>query len=280
MFVQFLNRYSGLILLATIVGCGTTQSQLATQQLLMSDAVDRSVERFDFAPLAGKKVYLDDKYMQTLKTMGFSVNSDYVLSAIRQQMFAAGCQLQDSQEHADYIVEARMGALATDGNEVVYGVPSNKSISSAASVLPNVPDIPALPEIAFAKRQEQLGAAKVAVFAYDRITRTPVWQSGTSVATSDAKDTWILGAGPFQSGTIYKGTRFAGSKLINPLQKKMASDEDAKRPSGVAISQEHTFPQPKLQQPQGVMIPTAQTAANSANNGDESSSAGFTTSGG
>jgi hypothetical protein len=267
------------ILLVSALGCGTTQSQMATQQLLMSDAVDRSVERFDFAPLAGKKVYLDGRYVETLKTIGF-VNSDYVVSAIRQQMFAAGCQLQESKDDADYVVEARVGALATDGHEVTYGIPPSKSISSAASVLPNVPDIPTMPEIALAKRQDQVGAAKVAVFAYDRITRVPVWQSGTSVAMSDAKNTWFLGAGPFQSGTIYKGTRFAGSKLMNPLNKKLAADDQTEPPTGVAISTEHTFPQPALQQPQGVMIPAAHTAAHSQSNGDESTSSGFAASGG
>ena len=31
---------------------------------------------------------------------------------------------------------------------------------------------------------------------------------------TDAKDTWILGAGPFQRGSIYDRTHFAGSKLL------------------------------------------------------------------
>jgi len=57
----------------------------------------------------------------------------------------------------------------------------------------------------------------VAVFAYHRETKIPVWQSGISVATSNARDTFILGVGPVQDGTIYHGTHFAGSRMQIPL---------------------------------------------------------------
>ena len=62
-----------------------------------------------------------------------------------------------------------------------------------------------------------MGAAKIAVFAYHRETRQPVWQSGIARASSSAKDTWLLGAGPFQSGTIHKQPKFAGERLDIPL---------------------------------------------------------------
>ena len=58
-------------------------------------------------------------------------------------------------------------------------------------------------------------AAKVAVFAYDRETREPLWQSGIAQAGSSARDTWILGVGPLQYGNIYNGTRFAGKRIRN-----------------------------------------------------------------
>jgi hypothetical protein len=199
-------------------GCGTTQSQLATQQLLLSDAVDRAVSRIDFLPLSGHSVFLDDRYVQTLRSQGVGfVNADYIVSSLRQQMLAAQCQLQDRADTADFVVEVRIGALGMDGHEVTYGIPPNSPLNSAVSVVPNTPNLPSIPEIALAKRNDQLAAAKVAVFAYDRETRTPVWQSGTSVALSDAKNVWVLGAGPFQRGSIYNGTRFAGSKLNIPL---------------------------------------------------------------
>ncbi len=64
------------------------------------------------------------------------------------------------------------------------------------------------------KRELKSGAAKVAVFAYDRQTHKAVWQSGIEQAGSNSRDTWVLGIGPFQHGTIYGATRFAGKRLF------------------------------------------------------------------
>jgi hypothetical protein len=202
--------------LTVLAGCGTTKSRTATEQLLMSDAVDRTIATIDFRPLSRQTVYLDTQYINAIKGIGF-VNADYVISALRQQMTAAGCLLEDKAEEADYIVEARLGALGTDGHQVTYGIPANTGLAAVADLVPTVPSIPLVPEISVAKKEDMMGAAKVALFAYHRESRQPVWQSGVAVATNNAKDAWIFGAGPFQFGTIYEGTQFAGSRLQFPL---------------------------------------------------------------
>ena len=92
-------------------------------------------------------------------------------------------------------------------------MPANNLLSSAASIIPGTPAVPTLPELSLAKRNEQMGAAKIGAFAYHRESGEPVWQSGIRQSSSTAKDVWVLGAGPIQSGNIYKKTRFAGSKL-------------------------------------------------------------------
>jgi hypothetical protein len=206
---------AGGLLLALLAGCGTTKTRNATEQLLMSDAVDRSIAVIDFAPLAGKAVYFDTKYLVVVKGVGF-VNAEYVTSALRQQMLASGCLLQDKPEDAEYVVEARIGALGTDAHDVTYGIPPSSGIAQAAEMLPNVPRVP-IPDISLARKEDLLGASKVAVFAYHRETKIPVWQSGISVATSNARDSFILGVGPVQDGTIYHGTHFAGSRMQIPL---------------------------------------------------------------
>lgn len=196
-------------------GCGNTLEHSATEQLLQSEAVDKAIASIDFRALEGQTVYFDTTYLKNFKGIGF-VNAEYVVSSMRQQMIAAGCLLQEKKDQADFIVEARIGALGSDRNEVVYGIPkSNPSgaISAAASAVGSVPPIPALPELALARKADQLAAAKIGAFAYHRESGRRVWQSGLSVATSTAKDTWLLGAGPFQSGTIYDGPRFAGSRI-------------------------------------------------------------------
>lgn len=204
----------GLVVLLT--GCGTTKRHTATEQLLISDAVDRSIARINFAPLAGQSVYFDTEFIKNYEGIGF-VNSNYVISALRQQMLAAGCRLQEKAEDAEYIVEARMGTLGNDEHEIVYGIPANNALAAAAAVVPNAPPMPAMPEISVARRNEQMGAAKIAAFAYHRDTRMPVWQSGLSIARATSKDTWLLGAGPFERGTIYEDVQFAGSRVRLPF---------------------------------------------------------------
>jgi len=211
-----------LALLISTTGCGTTKSFTATEQLLMSDAVDSTISKMDFRALTGHKVFLDTQYVvgagKVIPGVAMPanlVNSDYIISGLRQQLTAAGCMLVDTKELAEIVCEARCGALGTDGNSMVYGLPASNLLSTASSVFPGTPTLPTIPEISFAKREMKSAAAKVSVFAYDRETREPLWQSGIAQAGSSARDTWILGVGPLQYGSIYNGTRFAGRRLRN-----------------------------------------------------------------
>ncbi len=199
----------GLVAFAILLtsGCGTTKLQEATEQLVLSSAVDRSIGMIDFRPLAGQTVYLNTNYLRNIKSPTF-VNADYVTSAMRQQIMAAGCFLQDNEQDADIVIEARLGTLGADDHRVTYGIPENNGLSTAASLI-SQSSAPAIPEIALARRDAREGAAKVAAFAYDRVSRTPVWQSGISQSTSTSRNTWVLGVGPFQSGSIREGTHLA-----------------------------------------------------------------------
>ena len=167
-----------------------------------------------------------------------TVDRNYFISTLRQQLLASGCELQEKRETADFVVEARAGAIGTDRNDLLFGIPSM-----------NVPQIPlvqpvpaAIPEIPIAKRKDQRGVAKIAVFAYHRSTGAPVWQSGIVREESSANDVWIFGTGPFQHGTIYDHTEFAG----NPLHGQGSNNEIApRRMPAVSINEESTFKSPR-----------------------------------
>jgi hypothetical protein len=191
-----------------VVGCGTTRSsdtgRTATEQLLISNAIDRAVQSVDLKTLAGQSVFFDDS------KLGEVVDRNYLISTLRQHLLANGCRLRDQRDQADFIVEARAGAVGTDRNDLLFGIPS----TNVPQIMPVQP-VPAavIPEIPIAKRRDQKGIAKLAVFAYHRETGTPVWQSGLVHEESSSNDVWILGAGPFQRGSIYEGTTFAGKQL-------------------------------------------------------------------
>lgn len=232
-----------LILICLVCGCGTTTTRTATEQLLMSDAVDNAISQIDFRVLRGKKVFLETDYLRQVPKVGF-VNAEYITSSLRQQLTAARCLIQDKRETAEIIVEPRVGALGTDGHEVVYGIPQSGSIASAAAAFSNSP-IPSIPEISLGKSNAQTGIAKVIVFAYDRETREAVWQSGIAKAESTSRNTWYLGAGPFQKGSIHEGTRFAGQSLPPPPtfpHTLHAGGNQARRVEGAGTSAESAVP--------------------------------------
>lgn len=211
------------MLAVSLTGCGTTTQATGTDQMVASDAVDRSISQIDFTPLTGQTVYLDTSYIQTPKTpagIGF-VTAEYVISGLRQQMMAAGLELAETRDKADFIVEARLGVLGGDSHELVYGIPSGSGLGSAASsavaATTSAPLLPSLPELAFAKRKDHVAAVKVAVFAYHRESHQRAWQSGNAIGRSSAHDYWILGAGPFQRGDIHKGVQLAGNRVELPL---------------------------------------------------------------
>lgn len=193
-------------------GCGTTKGYEATEQLLLSEAVDDSIAQIDFRPMSGYRVFLDTQYIKNVKSLGF-VNSDYVISSMRQQIVGAGCLLQDKLEEADLVIEARCGTLGADSFQVTYGIPANSFLTTAAQAIPGAPPVPIIPDLSVARREAREGASKVAAFAYDRLTRQPVWQSGMSKASTTSRDTWVLGIGPIQTGSIRRGTRWIGSGL-------------------------------------------------------------------
>src|SRR6478609_696993 len=105
------------IALFLAAGCGINKSRLATEQLVVSDAVDRAVAAIDFSALSGKKVYFDTQYLDGLN-LGANGNVKYVISSLRQQMLAYDLRLQEKADTADFILEGRVGVLANDGYEV------------------------------------------------------------------------------------------------------------------------------------------------------------------
>jgi len=207
-------------ILAPLVGCGTTKwsdsPRTATEQLLISDAIDRAISEIDFSALANRSVYLDTRYIIT------TLDQNYLTSTLRQHMLASGCIIKDKPDDATYVVEVRTGSLGTNRQDLLFGMP--------ATNLPTAGLLPigsaSIPEIALVKRTNQQGVCKVAVFAYERMSGRPVWQSGNRKIASRAKDIWVLGTGPFQRGTIYDGTAFAGERLEVPLVGSKAKPEN------------------------------------------------------
>jgi len=235
------RRAAAALLAAMLAGCGTTKMtdspRAATEMLLVSQAVDYAVAKIDFTPLAGQTVFLDTAPLE--KDV---VDKGYLISLVKQQLLAHGALLQEERTRAVFVVELRAGAVGTDRHSVMVGTPA----VSIPALVPGVPT--AIPEIALMKKSDQRGVAKIGVFAYNRITGRAVWQSGTVESSSQLKDTWVFGAGPFTRGTIRKRTELAGEPIpdiANP--KELFGPRPA--PTAGGIGREQLFPDHEVPPP-------------------------------
>jgi hypothetical protein len=219
-----------LLLAIVLAGCGTTRmsdsKRTATEQLLVSEAIERAVMKIDVRPLAGQRVFLDTAFLDDV------ADGKYLTSALRHQLLASGCMLANDRDSAAVVVEARAGTVGTDRSSVIVGLP-------ATSVTLNGHDT-STPELALAKRSEQRGVAKLSVYAYERETGRPVWQSGMEHVASHSRDRWYFGAGPFQDGEIHDQPAFAGRSL----RKERSGPDDVPEAAvagGVDLSKPRVF---------------------------------------
>lgn len=203
------TRWAGLILiLALACGCGTTRSshttRTGTEQLVLTQAWDEALRQIDFHELAGVPVFLETSSIA-------AADQGWIVSSLRQRLLEHGALLRAKAEEAQWIVEARVGAYGTDDSHFLIGVPQ----VTVPQVVPGVPS-GTIPEMPLVKKTHQKGVAKLALFAYERTSGRLVWTSGTSQATANAKDVYLGGMGPLQSGTVRRGTEFMDMALPIP----------------------------------------------------------------
>ncbi|MEQ8817841.1 MAG: DUF6655 family protein [Thalassobaculum sp.] len=145
------------ILIATQVAACTstrrsTPERTATEQILLSTAVDRAVQRLQVGLPAGTAVYIDAGRFE-------AYDEDYAIAAVRDRFLAAGCRIAGNRGEAEAVVEIRSGALSTDESDALVGIPS------FSIPIPLAGDFDT-PELALLKQNRRRGIAKIAFTAY------------------------------------------------------------------------------------------------------------------
>ena len=221
--MRWLRLTAGILVL--VCGCGTTRlsdtQRTATEQLLLSDAIDRVVDQLDFHFMDGKKVYLDASALKP------ETDAPYLASSLRQQMAAHGCLLEEKRQESDYVVEVRSGAIGTDREEVLVGVPA----TTVPAVGPMTAGPATIPELPLIKRTEQRGVAKIALFAYNRRTGHAVWQSGIDPDGKSRKGPLGAGGGtvPARPDRRWNARRRTGQTQVGG---RAAQADATRRPAG------------------------------------------------
>jgi hypothetical protein len=169
------------------VGCTTAQTsntaRTSTEQLLISNAVDRALDKVDFQAFSGRAVYLEEKYIDC-------VDKNYVIASLRHRLLASGATLV-AADAAEVIVEARSGGVGTASSESFVGTPEIA-----------LPGMLTIPEVRLITRTKQEGAAKIGLVAYDAATKRVLGPGGQSLAQSDNNLWYAAGVGPWRSGSL------------------------------------------------------------------------------
>lgn len=177
-----------LLTLVLAVGCATTKTsntaRTAREQLLISNAIDQSLDKIDFAPFRNQTVFLEEKYLD-------SVDKGYLIGSIRHRLLANNVTLAGKADDADVVLEVRSGGVGTNQSESFVGVPE--------IVLPGMMTIP---ELRFATKTSQKGVAKIGLVAYSPKTKKTLGDGGMSLAQSDDNNWFIMGVGPYKTGSV------------------------------------------------------------------------------
>jgi hypothetical protein len=141
-----------------LAGCSTVKqsspARTATEEMLISTAADRAAVKMTPHIPPNAKVFIDANYFE-------GTDSKYAISAIRSSLLQQDIPLVDDKKTADVVVEIRAGALSTDENDMLIGIPSfNVPIPLSSSAVTT-------PELDLYKTQEQKGVAKFAAVVYD-----------------------------------------------------------------------------------------------------------------
>lgn len=186
-----------LFCLAVTTGCigsvrDTTTARTSTEILLVSSAAERAVRKYDAAPLAGKKVFIDDARFD-------SVDKPYVISALRNHLARAGVTLAAKGDpgECDGVMELRNGTLGIWDGDFVLGIPQ---LPVSAQGFPPV----LLPPLYAFRRLSKQGYAKFQLWLYDPATKGFIAQSPDLWGHSFYNQWWVFGIGPFDgSNDIY-----------------------------------------------------------------------------
>lgn len=173
-----------LLMLALALGACTsareTQPQrTATEQLLLSSAVDHALDRLDLRIPPGTRLWVDDGYFDAF-------DQGYAIGAIRDALLRRGGRLVRSRDQADAVVEIRAGALSVDEAETLVGIPS-------IAVPVPLTGIVDTPELALLKHAEQRGLVKIGMTIYDAGNGALLpWSPRTPLIGQSHSTRWVV----------------------------------------------------------------------------------------
>lgn len=164
----------------------TEPPETATEQLLITTAIDKAVANMNVAIPAGTRIFVDTSFFDGIGRDQKVLFPKYAMSAVREKLLQSGALLAEDRQSADMIVELRTGGQSVDHNSLFVGIPSI-SVPLPPTFYPVT-----TPELALFKRDRQTGVAKLAIVAYRQDNGAYAASSGSSFGSSNHTETTIL----------------------------------------------------------------------------------------
>jgi hypothetical protein len=147
-----------LILAMLALGACTTvressPQRTATEQLLISTAVDRAIAQVNLKIPTGTKVFVDSEQLD-------GTDGKYAAGEMKDRLLRNGANLVNDKGKADAVVEVRAGALSIDDKQTLVG------IDTFEAPIPFAGQAAKIPQIALYKDSVRQGVAKIAAFGY------------------------------------------------------------------------------------------------------------------
>lgn len=205
-------------------GCATVKqsdtARTGIEQLLISSAVDESLDKIDFAPIAGATVHLKTDYLDC-------VDKNYVIVGLHSRLLAQGCSIADKPEDAEVLLTVASGGVGTDRTDMAVGTPEIP-LGLMGSV----------PKLTVFERKRAMGTAKLRVLATDAQSREVVLDQGYTLARSDHQFWSAMGAGPVMSGSVANQLALHTGKSDSVVPPAWLGGQEAEPPTRVAEDQD------------------------------------------
>lgn len=149
-----------LALGVVIIGLGacttireTSPQRSATEELLISTAVDRAIAQVNLQIPPGTKVFVNADQLD-------GSDGKYAAGQMKDRLLRDGAHLIDDKGKADAVVEVRAGALSIDDRQTLIG------IDTFDAPVPFAGQAIKVPQIALYSDKVRQGVAKIAAFGY------------------------------------------------------------------------------------------------------------------
>lgn len=175
-------------LITSLVACTTRRQtnseRTATQQILMSEAIDRALAQLPWPSLKGQRILV-----QAFTTTATKLDGQYLKGATEALLNAHGAQIVKDVARADYVVTVLGAAIGTDQTESLLGTPRIETVFAT------------LPELALYKAEIQQGLAKISIAVQHAHGGSYTFRSDPAQATTFVRSRRILFFSRYETDT-------------------------------------------------------------------------------